>query len=121
MLAYAGVWALAGYFTERPRSAGTGAGAGALAGALSGPGSTVVYGIMGALGGASGVGDISSYLDPETVRQLTDAGIDPQSFATASGVGGIAMMIGLCCVTLVALGAMLGALGGALYSSTQTE
>lgn len=121
LLAYAGVGALAGYFTERPRSAGTGAGAGALAGALSGIGSTIVYGIMGALGGASSVGDISSYLDPETAQQLADAGLDPQAFATASGVGGIAMMVGICCITLVALGAMLGALGGALFCSTQTE
>jgi len=121
LLAYAGAGALAGYFLDPPRTAGSGAGAGAIAGTISGIGGTLVYSIASALGGAGALGDYTSFLDPEMVQQLADAGIDPQSFATASGVGGIAVIVGLCCITMLVLGALLGAMGGALYCSTNPE
>ncbi len=120
-LAYVGAGALAGHFTDPPRSAGTGAGAGAIAGTISGAVNGLAYSVFAVIGGASSFGDYTSMLDPEMLQQLRDAGIDPQYFSTATGAGGIALVVGTCCLSALIFGAMLGALGGALYCSTNPE
>ena len=121
-LAYAGIGALAGRFLEPPRAAGTGAGAGAIAGVISGAVSGLVWSAVLAVQMAlTGTGEIASMIDPDTMRQLTDLGLDPSTIATLSGVSGVGIVGGLCCLAGLAIGAALGAVGGAVYCSTKSE
>ena len=123
-LAYAGIGALAGFFLAPPRSAGSGAGAGAIAGLVSGLVSGVLWIIILAVQMAiTGTGDIVSAIDPETMRQLSELGVDisPEMFALFSGVGGVALVGGMCCLTSLAAGAGLGAIGGAIFAAVKSD
>ena len=121
-LAYAGIGALAGRYLDPPRTAGAGAGAGAIAGLISGATRGVIMSIVIAVQTALGsAGDITSMLDPEMLRQLRDLGVDPEMFAVFTGVGGVALAGGLCCLGALAAGALFGALGGVIYSSTNAD
>ena len=121
-LAYVPIGALAGFYLEPPRTAGAGAGTGAIAGVISGVASglfqTIVMAIQTAAGGA---GQIAGMIDPEMMRQLTELGVDPETFAIFGGIGGVAIGGVLCCMFGLVMGAMLGALGGAIYCATQPE
>jgi hypothetical protein len=68
-----------------------------------------------------GTGDIMSTLDPEVIRQLTELGVDPDTFAALSGVGGVALGGGMCCLAGLAVGAGLGAAGGAIFAALKPE
>lgn len=121
-LVYAGIGALAGFFLIPPRTAGTGAGAGAIAGLISGAISGLVWSIVMAIQMAlAGPGEIMSYIDPRQMQQLTELGIDPEMFTMFSGVGGVAITGGLCCLTGLAAGAGLGAIGGAIFAAVKAD
>lgn len=122
LLVYAAIGALGGFFLTPPRTAGTGAGAGAIAGLISGAVSGLVWiivmAVQIALGGA---GDITSAIDPEVMRELIELGIDPETFAIFSGVGGVALGGGMCCLTGLVIGAGLGAVGGAIFAAVKSD
>lgn len=121
-LVYAGIGVLAGFFLTPPRTAGTGAGAGAIAGLVSGAAGGIVWIIVMAVTVAFGdTGDIMSAIDPQTMRQLLELGIDPEMFATFSGVGGAALGGGMCCLTGLAIGAGMGAIGGAIFAAIKPD
>jgi hypothetical protein len=122
LLVYAGIGALAGYFLTPPRVASQGAGAGAIAGVISGAVSGLIWIIAMAIQVAlAGSGEIVSAIDPQQLEQLTEIGIDPEILAIFSGIGGVALGGGLCCLTGLALGAGLGAAGGAIFASVQSD
>jgi hypothetical protein len=123
ILVYLGAGALAANFLAPPRTAGTSAGAGAVAGLVSGAIGGLVSLIIGAIqfavgGGAAGA---MSYLDPEVIRMLIDAGVDPQMFATLSGIGGVLLGGGGCCLLGIGIGAGLGAIGGMIFSAIKSD
>lgn len=121
-LSYAGIGALAGYFLAPPRSAGAGAGAGAIAGLISGAIGGLIWTIILAIQIAiAGTGDLVSAIDPQTMRQLAELGVDisPEMFAIFSGVGGVVIAGGMCCLTGLAVGAGLGAIGGAIFAAAK--
>ncbi len=121
-LVYAGIGVLAGYFLTPPRTAGTGAGAGAIAGLISGAAGGLVWVIIIIIQmAAGGTGDVMSAIDAETMRQLVELGIDPEMFAIFSGMGGAAIIGGMCCLTGLATGAGMGAIGGAIFGAAQPE
>ena len=122
LLAYAGVGVLAGFFITPPRDAGAGAGAGAIAGLISAVGSTIAWMItMGLQMLISGTQDVMSTLDPEMIRQISELGISPEMFAALSGVTGLFIAGGMCCLVSLALGAGLGALGGLIFGATKPD
>jgi len=122
LLAYAGIGVLAGLFVQPPRTGGAGAGAGAIAGLISGLVAAIVWSIVMAIGVASGgTGNILSQLDPQTLRQLSELGLDPRVFAIFSGVGGVALRSGMCCAFSLAWGAGVAALGGLVFCSVKPE
>lgn len=121
-LVYGGIGVLAGYFMTPPRAAGPGAGAGAIAGLVSGAVGGLVWIIILVVQLAvGGTGEIMSAIDPEVMRQLIELGIDPDMFATFSGVGGVAIAGGMCCLTGLAMGAGMGAVGGAIFAAVKPE
>ena len=123
-LAYAGIGALAGYFLTPPRSAGAGAGAGAIAGLVSGVTSGLIWTIVMAVQMAiAGTDTIISAIDPATMRQLSELGVEisPDMLAMFSGVGGVALIGGTCCLTSMAAGAGLGAVGGAIFAAAKSD
>ena len=122
LLVYAGIGALAGYFLTPPRTAGTGAGAGAVAGSISGAVGGIIWIIVMVIQAlVVGPGEFASAIDPETMRQLVELGIDPEMFAMFTGTGGMALAGGMCCLTGLALGAALGAVGGAIFAAAQPD
>ncbi len=121
-LVYAGIGALAGNFMTPPRTAGTGAGAGAIAGLISGAAAGVVWIIVMAIQMVmGGTGEITPFIDPETMRQLVELGIDPEMFARLSGTVGAVIAGGMCCLTGLATGAGMGAIGGAIFAAAKPE
>ncbi|HDQ72528.1 MAG TPA: hypothetical protein ENN19_10580 [Chloroflexi bacterium] len=121
-LAYLGISALAGYFMPPRRNTGDAAVSGALAGLISGAVGGIVWAIVVAIQMAiTGTGDIMAAIDPATLRQLAELGIDPETFAMLSGVGGVALVNGLCCLSSLALGAGFGAIGGAIFAAVRPE
>ena len=124
--AWIGDGLLAVYFMPAGRTTGAAAGTGALAGLLSGVGYSLVVGVAGIIrafmGGAAGA---SSYLTPEMLQQLEQAGIDPATysdmFSFMAGTGGAFIGAGLCCVGALAMGAALGAVGGAIGAAVLTK
>lgn len=121
-LAYAGIGALAGFFLTPPRTTGNGAGAGAIAGLISGAAGGLVWIIVMAIQVAiGGTGGIMAAIPPDTMRQLVELGVDPEMFAIFSGVGGVAIGGGLCCLTGLAVGAGIGAIGGLIFAAVQSE
>jgi hypothetical protein len=122
LLVYAAIGALAGFFLTPPRTAGTGAGAGAIAGLVSGAVSGMISAIVMAIQMARvGTGEIISYIDPQQMQQLIELGVDPEMFAIFSGVGGAAIGSGMCCMASLALGAGLGAIGGAIFAAAKSD
>jgi hypothetical protein len=122
VLAYAAIGALAGFFLLPPRTAGTGASAGAIAGLISGAVGGLIWIVALAVQMAIvGTGDIMSTLDPEVIRQLAELGIDPDTLAVFSGVGGVALGGGMCCLAGLAAGAGFGAAGGAIFAAIKPE
>jgi hypothetical protein len=118
LVLWAGVGLLAGYFGSQSNPAQTGgqaAQAGAVAGAITalagGLVQTIVSAIQMAMGGAV---QALSQIPPDQLRQLQEAGIDP---AILGGAGGVAAIIGCCCIVGPLLAAGLGALGGAVAPS----
>ena len=121
-LVYAGIGALAGYFLTPPRTAGTGAGAGAIAGLVSGAAGGLIWAIIMAIQTAiGGAQNIMSAIDPQVMRQLAELGVDPEMFAIFSGVGGVVIAGGMCCLTGLAIGAGMGAIGGAIFAAAKPE
>jgi len=121
-LVYAGIGALAGFFLTPPRAAGTGAGAGAIAGLVSGAVGGIIWIIILAIQMAlAGPEEIASTINPEQMRQLVELGIDPEMFTIFSGVGGVAIGGGLCCLTGLAIGAGMGAIGGAIFAAIKSD
>ena len=122
LLVYAGIGVLAGYFLVPPRTPGTGAGAGAIAGLVSGAVGGIIWIIAMAIQMATmDAAYIMSNIPPDTLRQLTELGVDPDMLATFSGAGGVALAGGMCCLTGLAVGAGLGAIGGAIFSAIKSE
>jgi uncharacterized membrane protein len=120
-LAFAGIGVLGGFFLTPPRDAGAGAGAGAIAGVVSGLVDGVLAMIVAAIQMAIRGGDIIAMLDPQQVRTLIDAGIDPEMLAIFSGWGGVAIGGGLCCIGYLVIGAALGAIGGAILAAVKSD
>jgi hypothetical protein len=113
LLLYAGIGVLAGFFLSPPRKPGKGAGAGALAGLVSG----VIAGAVGTVILAvqmAGGGDIPG-LNPQQMqqmRQLIEGGMDPGTFALLA-------LPGVVCV--MAIGAGLAAIGGAILAAIRPD
>jgi len=123
-LSYAGIGALAAYFLAPPRSAGAGAGAGAIAGLISGAIGGLIWTVIMAIKMAiTGTGNLVSTIDPQTMQQLAELGVDisPEMFAAFSGVVGMAIAGGMCCLTGLAVGAGLGAIGGAIFAAAKPD
>ena len=122
LLAYVGAGVLGGFFLTPPRNTGAGAGAGAIAGLISGVGTTVAWMINTGVGMlVTGTQSIASGLDPQVIEQLAQAGISPQMFAALSGVTGLFIGGGMCCLFSLALGAGVGALGGLIFAAAKSD
>lgn len=117
---YVGAGVLAAYWLPTPRSAGDGAGAGAIAGVVSG----IIGGIFGMI--ASGIqfairggsAAVLSQIPQEFLDALTEIGLDPAMFTSIGAVLGIGAF---CCVLGMVIAAVLGAIGGAIFASAQSE
>ena len=126
LLAYAGIGVLAGSFLTAPRDAGTGAGAGAIAGVISGLVAGIISMIVAAIQGATGAAS-AGLLDPQMLEQLTELGVelDPEMLEIFTGAGagaGMGILGGsLCCVGSLAIGAALGAIGGAIFGASKSD
>ncbi len=122
LLAYIGAGVLGGFFLTPPRNTGAGAGAGAIAGLISGVGTTVAWVIDTGIGMAvTGTQDITSTLDPQMLEQLSEIGMSPEMFAALSGVTGLFIGGGMCCLFSLALGAGVGALGGLIFAAAKPD
>ena len=122
LLAYVGAGVLGGFFLTPPRNTGAGAGAGAIAGLISGVGTTVAWMINTGIGMlVSGTQNVTSGLDPQTLEQLSEIGMSPQMFAALSGVTGLFIGGGMCCLFSLALGAGVGALGGLILAAVKSD
>jgi len=126
ILVYVGIGVLAGFYLSPPRTAGAGAGAGALAGLISGAVGGLASGIIALIrGSVMAPRDILSSIPPEQMRQLRDLGFDPGQFAQMFGQGGGAAFgalgASMCCLGSLAVGAALGAIGGAVYAAAKKE
>ncbi|MCX7680906.1 MAG: hypothetical protein N2508_02885 [Anaerolineae bacterium] len=122
LLAYAGIGVLAGYFLTPQRTAGSGAGAGAIAGLVGGVLAGLVWTIVIFIQmRTASVADILSSMPADTLRQLQEANIDPEQFARSLGTWAPAIGGGLCCLGSLALGAGLGAIGGAIFSTVKPD
>jgi hypothetical protein len=122
LLAYVGAGVLGGFFLAPPRNTGAGAGAGAIAGLISGVGTTVAWMINTGIGMAvTGTQSITSGMDPQVLEQLAEAGISPQMFAALSGVTGLFIGGGMCCLFSLALGAGVGALSGLIFAAIKQD
>jgi hypothetical protein len=125
---YVGAGVLAAYWLPIPRSAGDGAGAGAIAGVVAG----ILGGIFGMivsaiqfalLGGAEAVAQIpQEIVDILEALGLGNMDIDPGMLT--GGAATIVSMIGfsvICCIGGMVIAAVLGAIGGAVFASAQSE
>lgn len=121
LLVYAGVGVLAGFWLTPPRTAGAGAGAGAIAGVISGVGGSIVTTISAIIYGITGKGQSVALADPQVLQQLEQAGIDPEMFAVFTGVGGGILGGAICCAGSLAIGAALGAIGGAIFAAAKRD
>ena len=122
LLAYVGIGALAAYYLAAPRQMQTAAGAGAVAGLIAGAATGIAQIIIAVIQFAiMGPETVVSALDPDIIRQLIEAGIDPEVFAAFTGVGGVALGGALCCLGSLAFGAGLGALGAIIFAAVKQE
>jgi hypothetical protein len=121
-LVYAGAGVLGGVFLPPPRNAGSGAGAGAIAGLISGLVSGLIWIVVLIIQMLiSGTADIMQSLDPQTIQQIRELGWDPATVAWLSGGFGIAIVSGGCCLTNLAVGAGLGAVGGVIFGAAKPD
>jgi hypothetical protein len=120
LVTYVGAGVLAAYWLPPPRLPADGAGAGAIAGAIT----AFVYGVVNMILGAAqfsmmgGRTAIMRQMPPEALRQMRDAGIDPDIFTSIGGIVGISAV---CCTLGLVLAAVLGAVGGAIMASARRE
>jgi hypothetical protein len=118
LVLWIGVGVLAGYLgskTNPMQTAGEAAQSGAIAGVLTGLAGGLVTTIVSAIRLASGgTAQVLSQIPSEQLEQLRQVGIDPAIFG---GVGGVAAIVGCCCIVGPLLAAALGAGGGALSPS----
>lgn len=121
-IAYVGIGVLAASYIQPPREAGAGAGQGALAAALAGlVGGVVNMIILAVQATVMGSARILSQVPPDTMRQLEDAGLDPQMFEQFAGPGGALIGGSVCCLGGLLLAAILGAIGGAIYAAMKQD
>ena len=122
LLGYIGAGVLGGFFLAPPRTTGAGAGAGAIAGLISGVGTTIAWVINTGIGMAvTGTQSITSGLDPQMLEQLSEIGMSPRMFAALSGVTGLLIGGGMCCLFSLGLGAGVGALGGLIFAAAKKD
>ncbi len=122
LLAYIGIGALAAYYMPPLRDAGAAAGQGALAAVLAAAIGGVVNTIVGVVRMAVvDSAQVMAQIPPETLRQLEEAGIDPQIFEQFTGPGGAVISGSVCCLISLLIAAGLGAIGGAIYASMRQE
>jgi hypothetical protein len=121
---YVGAGVLAAYWLPIPRSAGDGAGAGAIAGVLTG----IIGGIFGMIAAAlqfaiTGSSAAITQMPPELLDLFGDMDIDPGMFFTRGSVtiGAVLGISAICCVGSMVIAAALGAIGGAVFASMQSE
>jgi len=119
LLVYLGGGVLAGFFLTAPREAGTGAGAGAIAGALGG----VIAGVGQTVAAAVQVatGATGAAMSPQVMRQLRELDMDPQMVRMLTGWVGVPIAGGICCLGSLVIGAVLGAVGGAIFAAAKPE
>lgn len=119
-LVYVLAGVLAALWIPPIRSAGAGAAQGAIAGLITRIGSSVV-GVIRAL--IFAVTNRGMPVDPTTMEQLKELGveIDPAVWEFTTGVGGAVLSGVLCCVGGLALGVILGAIGGAIFASVKKD
>jgi hypothetical protein len=60
-------------------------------------------------------------LTPEQMRQLTQIGMDPQTLRFLIGPGGAALTGAMCCLGSLAIGAVLGAIGGVILGAAKRD
>ena len=122
LVAYAGIGALAAFWMPPERLVGPAAGQGALAAALAalvgGIVNTIAMAIQSAIVGTA---DLLSQIPPEYLRQLQEAGGDPQMLNTFAGPGGMAFFGSCCCLGGILFAAILGAIGGAIYAGIKPD
>lgn len=121
LIALAGAGALAASFIPPRRQVSRGAGQGALAGLMSGLAGGITYSVMFGAGisAAGGVQGLVDQLPAQLLDQYRQMGVDP---ATVLSGGILTMVLVLCCLpTFVGLGALLGALGGAIFAGIKPE
>jgi hypothetical protein len=123
---YVGIGALAAHYMPPIRETGAAAGEGALAAVVA----ALIGGIVNAVvtvaqAALVGPGQVMTQLPPETLRQLEQAGMDPQMFEQiaemSAGVGGAALCGSACCLIGLLIAAALGAAGGAIYAAMQSD
>ncbi len=121
LLAYVAAGALAAYWLPPRRETGRAAGQGAIAGLLAGLIGAITRTLLTPLSLAVSGGSqaLISQLPPESLRALTDAGLDP---ALLFNSGTLAGVTALCCLpTGLLIGAGLGALGGLIFAAAKPE
>jgi len=114
-----GAGVMAAKFSPAPRTSGSMAGAGAIAGVLTGLGYGLVTAIVAVVRATTGgAAAVSSFLTPDLLQQLQQAGVDPQTFSSilsfTASTGGAAVFGSVCCIGALLIGAALGAVGGAI-------
>ncbi len=119
LLVYAGVGALAAYWTPPPRNAGTAAGQGSLSGVLAGLIGGIVYAILATVQVAvMETSSILAMMPPESLEQMRQAGIDPSSLMGP----GLGLFTGsICCLGGLIFSALLGAIGGAIFAAVKPD
>ena len=125
ILAYVGVGALAGFYLTPRRKAGQGAGAGAIAGLIAGAIGGLASSIITAVRAARMTpGEMLGQIPAWQWEQLEEYGMDPRmlenmmrDYGSVSGYVGA----GLCCLGSLAVGAALGAIGGAIYAAAKKD
>jgi hypothetical protein len=121
LLVYAGAGVLGAYYLAPPRAAGPGAGAGAIAGLVSGVGAGLGQTVTSVVGQATGA---TAQQTQEMMRQLAELGLfDPGMIpaSQAAGWGGVATASIMCCLGSLAIGAALGAVGGAILAAAKAD
>ena len=121
MIAYIAIGALAGFWVVPPRATGRAAGQGALAGLIAGAASGIFSTILTPLSMklAGGTSAMLSQFPPESLRQLQQAGLDPNVIFSGGTMAALALV---CCLPIgLLLGAGLGALGGLIFAAAKPE
>lgn len=118
-LVYVLAGVLAALWIPPIRSAGAGAAQGAIAGLITGIGSSVVGVIRALIFAVKG----GMPIDPTTMEQLEKSGIeiDPAVWEFTTGTGGAVLSGVICCVGGLAMGVILGAIGGAIFASVKKD